>query len=155
MKARVATFALIFPLVFSPISFAQQPVMSAQEDYSGMYSFLREGEFVQITIEDGGKVSGFISRFGDSDSDKDTFLDQFFESGKLEGKHLRFTTKQVHGTWYTFDGNFGHGAGKSPEEEGYYVLRGTLTRFKTDVDKKTMQQAQRVELKSFPRDEGQ
>src|SRR5438270_7007884 len=26
--------------------------------YSGMYSFLKDGEFVQITVEDGGRVTG-------------------------------------------------------------------------------------------------
>jgi hypothetical protein len=31
--------------------------------YSGMYSFLKEGEFVQLTVEDAGRVTGFISRF--------------------------------------------------------------------------------------------
>ncbi len=40
------------------------------ENYSGMYSFLQEGEFVQITVEDEGHVTGFISRYGDLDSDK-------------------------------------------------------------------------------------
>jgi len=34
-------------------------------EYSGMYNFLRDGEFVQITVEDEGNVTGFISRFGD------------------------------------------------------------------------------------------
>ncbi|MGA8540989.1 MAG: hypothetical protein WB566_15920, partial [Terriglobales bacterium] len=33
-------------------------------DYSGMYSFLREGEFVQLTVEDQGNVTGFVSRYG-------------------------------------------------------------------------------------------
>jgi hypothetical protein len=37
--------------------------------YSGMYSFLKEGEFVQVTVEDAGRVTGFVSRFGDLDSD--------------------------------------------------------------------------------------
>jgi len=39
------------------------------DDYSGMYSFLQDGEFVQLSVEDGTRVSGFISRFGDSESD--------------------------------------------------------------------------------------
>ena len=53
--------------------------------YSGMYSFLKEGEFVQVTVEDAGHVTGFVSRFGDQDSDKGVFLDQFFKAGKLDG----------------------------------------------------------------------
>ena len=73
-------------------------------EYSGMYSFLKEGEFVQVTVEDGGRVTGFVSRFGDLDSDKGAFLDQFFKTGKLEGDALTFTTEVVHGTAYEFKG---------------------------------------------------
>ena len=130
-----------------------QSASSPADDYSGMYTFLREGEFIQVTLEEAGRVNGFISRFGDSDTDKNEFLDQFFESGKLDSSHLTFTTKNVHGTWFTFDGTLGRGAGKKPEEEGYYVIRGTLNRFRSDTDKKnTTQDSRRVEFKSFPRD---
>lgn len=38
------------------------PSAKPVEDYSGMYSFLQDGEFVQLTIEDAGRVTGFISR---------------------------------------------------------------------------------------------
>jgi hypothetical protein len=147
-------FLLVFSLLLLPIvSAAPQAVPPSAEDYSGMYTFLREGEFLQVTIEEQSKVSGFISRFGDSETDKNEFLDQFFESGKLDSGHLTFTTKNVHGTWFTFDGTVGRGAGKKPEEEGYYVIRGTLNRFRSDADKKdTTQDTRRVEFKSFPRD---
>jgi hypothetical protein len=52
---------------------SKPPVASQAQDgrqYSGMYSFLSEGEFVQITVEDQGKVAGFVSRYGDGPSDK-------------------------------------------------------------------------------------
>src|SRR5258706_3815168 len=52
---------------------------SGSDEYSGMYSFVRDGEFIQITIEDKSAVSGFISRFGDSESDRGACLDQFFK----------------------------------------------------------------------------
>jgi hypothetical protein len=140
-------------LLLSVASASPQSPPPATDDYSGMYSFLREGEFIQVTVEEQGKVSGFISRFGDSDTDKNEFLDQFFESGKLESSHLTFTTKNVHGTWFTFDGTVGRGTGKKPDEEGYYVIRGSLNRFRSDADKKnTSQDSRRVEFKSFPRD---
>src|SRR5258708_24940642 len=59
------------------------------EDYSGMYTFLREGEFVQITVEDAGHVTGFISRYGETDSDQGAFLTQFFKKkGKLDAHNL-------------------------------------------------------------------
>lgn len=141
---------LAFLLWFLPISLLATP--QASDDYSGMYSFLREGEFLQVTIEDQGKVTGFISRFGDSESDRGAFLDQFFKSGKLDGNQLSFTSENVHGTWFTFDGILGRGAGKKPEEEGYYLLRGKLTRFKTDAEKHVSQESRQVEFKSFPRD---
>jgi hypothetical protein len=149
MRSLLALFLLFVPL----LSAAPQSAPRATDDYSGMYTFLHEGEFIQITVEEEGKVSGFISRFGDSDTDKNEFLDQFFESGKLDSDHLIFTTKNVHGTWFTFDGTTGRGAGKKPEEEGYYVIRGTLNRFRSDADKKnTSQDSRQVEFKSFPRD---
>jgi hypothetical protein len=117
-----------------------------------MYSFLRDGEFVQITVEDKGRVTGFISRFGDSESDKGVFMNQFFKSGKLEGNKLSFTTEPVHGVWFEFAGTAARSPGKKPDEEGYYLLRGTLTRFSTDAEKKTISEARTVDLKSFPRD---
>ena len=130
---------------------AQNNPAASADDYSGMYSFVKEGEFVQVTIED-GKVSGFISRFGDSDADKGTFLDQFFKSGKSEGNKLSFTTENVHGVWFTFDGAFSRGPGKNGDDEAYYLLRGTLTRSSTDMEKKVTSQERKVEFKSFPRD---
>ena len=145
-------FTLLLLTSLSLFGVAQQAAPAATDDYSGMYTFLRDGEFVQITIEDKGKVSGFISRYGDTESDKDTFLDQFIDAGKLDSNHLTFTTKQVHGIRFSFDGTIGRGAGKSTDEEGYYLIRGTLTRFTTDVSKKATQESQKVEFKSFPRD---
>src|SRR5689334_1331813 len=77
---------------------APQAKSEGPQPYSGMYSFLKDGEFVQLTVEDAGRVTGFISRFGNQESDKGAFLDQFFKTGKLEGNKLSFTTEVVHGT---------------------------------------------------------
>lgn len=148
MRSLLVLFFLFLPLLSAP-----QAGPPSTDDYSGMYTFLREGEFIQVTVEEGGKVTGFISRFGDSDADKNEFLDQFFETGKLDADHLTFATKNVHGSWFTFDGTVGRGTAKKPEDEGYYMIRGTLIRFQSDADKKnTTQQSRRVEFKSFPRD---
>jgi hypothetical protein len=130
----------------------QNTATASADDYSGMYTFLKDGEFMQVTIEDHGKVSGFISRFGDFAADKGTFLDQFFKSGRSDGNKLSFTTENVHGVWFTFEGTFGRGPGKNGDDEAYYVLRGTLTRSSMDADKKTTSQERKVEFKSFPRD---
>jgi hypothetical protein len=118
--------------------------------YSGMYSFLSEGEFVQITVEDQGKVAGFVSRYGDGPSDKGAFLDQYLHSGKLDGNKLSFTTETVHAVWYEFKGIVERGEGKSPGDEAYYVLKGTLTDNTIDAAKKTSTHSQDVVFKMFP-----
>ena len=122
--------------------------------YSGMYTFLKEGEFVQVTVEDEGHVTGFISRFGDGESDKGAFLDQFFKSGKLEGNKLVFTTDLVHGVAFDFKGTVERGEGKNPGDEGYFVLKGMLTENITDVNKKVTSRAHDVILKMFPQNAG-
>ena len=130
------------------------PADKPAEDYSGMYSFLRDGEFVQITIEDQGRVTGFISRYGDLESDRGAFLDLFFKSGKIEGKNLSFITQTVHGVWYEFKGAVERGEGKNVGDEAYYVLKGTLMQYSTDANKKTVAKSREVSLKSFPQDFG-
>ena len=121
-------------------------------EYSGMYNFLRDGEFVQVTVEDQGNVTGFISRFGDSESDRGAFLDHFFKQGKLDGNKLMFTTQTVHGVWFEFRGSIERGDGKKSGDEAYYVLKGTLIQNSTDEAKKTTSRSRDVALKSFPQD---
>ena len=122
------------------------------QQYSGMYTFLKEGEFVQVTVEDGGTVTGFVSRYGDGESDKGAFLDQFFKTGKLEGNKLTFTTEIVHGVSFDFNGSVERGEGKNPGDEAYYVLKGTLTEKSTDVNKKVTARQRDVIFKMFPQD---
>src|SRR5713101_6392047 len=121
-------------------------------EYSGMYNFLREGEFVQLTVEDQGHVTGFVSRYGDSESDRGAFLDHFFKQGKLDGNRLGFTTEIVHGVWFEFRGTVERGEGKSRGDEAYYVLKGALVENTSDEAKKTSSHSREVALKSFPQD---
>jgi hypothetical protein len=125
---------------------------SSVEDISGMYSFLREGEFVQINIEEGNTVTGFVSRYGDSDGDKGAFLDQFFSKAAFDGKHLTFTTKPVHSIWFEFDGNIQRGSGKTPKDEAYRIVHGKLTQFTTDSTGKVASKSRELDMKSFPQD---
>jgi len=122
------------------------------QDYSGMYSFFRDGEFIQVTVEDQGRVTGFVSRYGDSESDRGDFLDHFFKSGKLEGNQLVFATDVVHGVSFEFKGTIERGAGKNPGDEAYYVLKGTLIENTTDEAKKISSRSRDVAFKSFPQD---
>jgi len=137
---------------------AQKPPAPATQktgpDYSGMYNFLRDGEFVQVTVEDHGRVTGFVSRYGDTDSDRGVFLDHFFKEGKLDGNRLAFSTETVHGLAYEFRGTIERGDGKNPGDEAYYVLAGTLTENKMDAGNKTSSQPRTVAFKIFPQDLG-
>jgi hypothetical protein len=130
---------------------APAPQSAAADDISGMYTFLKDGEFVQITVQD-GIVSGFISRYGDSDSDRDAFLDQFFTNASLQGNHLTFTTRKVHGEWFDFDGKVERGSGKTPHDDAYRVIRGTLTQSNEDASGKPVTKSRQLEMKSFPQD---
>ncbi len=122
---------------------------ASKNDISGMYSFLQEAEFVQIDIEDGTKVTGYISRSGDLPSDKGAFLDHLIKTGELKGNALHFITKNVHGVWFEFTGTVETDA-KNEGKEGYHLLKGKLTQYSEDGKNKTSAKSREVTLKSFP-----
>jgi hypothetical protein len=142
-------FLAFLPMIAQPDR-ALAPLPGSE--YSGMYSFLRDGEFVQVTVESQGRVTGFVSRYGDLESDRGAFLDHFFKQGKLDGNKLTFTTETVHGVWFEFRGTVERGEGKKAGDEAYYLLKGTLTEYSIDGAKKTSSRSREVALKSFPQD---
>ena len=158
MKNLVKASAML--LLLSSLSIGQNAAQQSPvpkkpaEDYSGMYAFLQEGEFVQVTVEDAGRLTGFVSRYGDLESDRGVFLDQFFKKANLDGKKLSFTTDTVHGVWYEFKGTVERGEGKNLGDEAYYVLKGTLIQYTIDANKKTVSKSREVSFKSFPQDFG-
>jgi hypothetical protein len=131
-----------------------RPARPSGPDYSGMYSFLRDGEFVQVNVEKQGRVTGFVSRYGDTESDRGVFLDHFFKEGTIDGTRLTFATETVHGVSFEFRGTVERGAGKNPGDEAYYVLRGTLIENTMDEGNKTSSRSREVSLKIFPQDLG-
>lgn len=126
----------------------------AASPYSGMYSFLKDGEFLQVTVEDGGSVTGYVSRYGEGENDSGAFLDQFFKNGKLDGNKLSFSTEVVHSVGFDFYGVFERGEGKNPGDEAYYILKGTLTQNVSDANKKVTSHTMEVLFKSFPQETG-
>ncbi len=148
---RMSAFLLLVSLSWGQNSTGNLP---ATESFSGMYTFLKDGEFVQITVEDAGRVTGFISRYGDGESDRGAFLDQFFKEGKLDSGKLSFSTQTVHGVWFDFKGTAERGEGRTPSDDAYHVLKGTLTEYRTDTNGKASSQSRTVTFKSFPQDLG-
>jgi hypothetical protein len=125
---------------------ANAVVPHAAEDISGMYSFLKDGEFLQITLEK-NEVTGYISRMGDSESDHGVFLDQFFSRADIQGHEVSFTTRPLHSMWYEFKGKFDRGGAKAKTDDGYYVLRGTLKEFTMNDSKSVSERSRTVEFK--------
>jgi len=155
MRTWVRQFSVFLVVaVSSLLAQESKPQVPAQPgaEFSGMYSFLRDGEFVQITVEDAGHVTGFVSRYGDREGDRGAFLDHFFKEGKFDGNKLTFTTATVHAVWFEFHGAVERGEGKKSGDEGYYVLRGTLVEKATDDNKNTTSRSREVAFKSFPQD---
>jgi hypothetical protein len=126
-------------------------VPSSGSEYSGMYSFLREGEFVQITVEDAGHVSGFVKRYGDLDSDKGELLDHFFKTAHLDGNRLSFATEMVHGVAFDFQGTVAQVPDRRPGDEGYYLIEGKLTETSSDEHGKPTSRERGLTLKSLAR----
>lgn len=118
------------------------------DDYSGMYSFLQDGEFIQISVEEGNRLTGFISCFGDAD--KTAFVDYFFDKAELHDHDIRWSTRKVQGKWFEFQGTISRGEGKTRDAEAYYVIKGTLTQHTSDG--KPAAKESEVALRSFPQD---
>jgi hypothetical protein len=128
-------------------------------DFTGRYSFLREGEEVQLTLSpsptaetDWSKpmeVTGYVNRLGDTDTDKDQFMDLFFKSGTLEGNKIKFATRAVHGISFEFEGTIARGEAKSWAKDGYYVVTGKLTEHTTDAKGKVKSRTREVTMRSL------
>ncbi len=158
MKNVFAIAALLLILV--TVGSAQRPAEPEPQlsgDITGLYSFVHEGEFVQIEVDD-GKITGLVSRFKDENPAKAEFVDQYFEQAKLEGSTLTFRTKPADGVWFEFSGKVERGPAKTPSEEGYWIVKGTLAERHTSANKHTSAdekdagKVRELTLRSFPED---
>ncbi|HUK86052.1 MAG TPA: hypothetical protein VLT85_00180 [Terriglobales bacterium] len=150
MRARLAGIAgfVLAALVALPAP-AQAPPQAGDQDISGTYSFVHDGETLQLNLED-GRVDGWVTRFGEDESDKGQRIDQFFDKAALRGDQISFTTKVIHGVWFDFQGTVARGPAKSRSEEGYFVIRGTLRQYTTDASRKVTARERQVEFRLFP-----
>jgi hypothetical protein len=126
-------------------------------DFSGLYTFVHDGESVQITLDElptaanpKVPVTGYVTRLGESDTDKDQTFDLMFKTGSLETQAISFSTKTIHGISYDFVGTVRHGDAKSKDKEGYVIIEGTLTENTIDKNGKPRSQSRELTMKSFP-----
>jgi hypothetical protein len=110
----------------------------------GEFMLDETGSVVQITIEN-GTLDGYVSKLVEGQTASLTY---FFDRTTTQGDHLTFTTRQVHGIWYSFDGTIVRGDAASKQETGFYRLKGTWV-MHNESDKS--QSTTPVSFKSTPR----
>jgi hypothetical protein len=110
----------------------------------GEYMLDETGSVVQITIEN-GILDGYISKLTEQQTSALTY---FFDRSTINGDRLTFTTKQIHGIWYSFDGVIVRSDARSKQETGFYRLKGTWV---THDEVGKSQSTSTVSLKSTPR----
>ena len=147
MNLRRTAIAVVFCFAAVAALAQKAPAKSAPPDYSGRYSFLRDGEDIQLNQTD-GKIDGYVTRFGDGDSDQGTMLQHTFKSATLAGNKLSFVTNPVHAVYYEFKGTVERGPAKTKAEDGYYQIVGILTQY-TEKGKDVSAQSRQVSFKLF------
>ena len=97
---------------------------SLPSEASGEYA-LGGGGTIELDLQP-DRLSGFVTRLGDRESDEGTPLTFFFATGHLSSQQLAFTTRQVHGVWFSFQGTVVRGSARTRDQQGYYLLQGQL-----------------------------
>ncbi len=105
---------------------------------TGFYRFHDDTQGIRIISHD-GEISGYLLKFGKGISDKDMVLGFDFSEVAGTRNQLYFTTRQVHGVWYGFEGQVVQHHGLSRDDQANYILQGTLTEH--DEAQKTTQSA--------------
>ena len=149
MRMRARDVVVVGCLLAAALAGAQNaPAKPAPPDISGRYSFLQDGEDIQVNMT-GGKVDGYVTRYGTTASDQGTMLQHTFATATLAGDKLAFTTKPVHAVWYEFTGRVERGPAKSKAEDGYYQLVGTLVEHTQKDGKDAGSRSRAVTFKLF------
>lgn len=112
-------------------------------DVSGTYA-LGAGGTIDLELQP-DSLGGYISRLGDQESDAGEPLTFFFAVGRLSGQRLAFSTRQVHGVWFSFDGTIVRGPAQDRAQPGFYLLQGKL------VMHDATRQTEQARMVSLPR----
>src|SRR3954467_13075932 len=142
--------AALFIMWLLPLNVAIAQV--GEDGVSNTYTFLAEDEDLQLSAVPGHILLGYVNTHGVGETDRDLLLAMFFQKGTIDGDQLYFITKPVHGLRYEFKGKLSRGTAKSPSEEGYFQITGTLTRHLADEEGKVTSHSREVTFKSMPFD---
>ncbi len=112
----------------------------------GEYAFGAPGEVLELDLQD-GRLTGYISRRGGADTDRETMLTYFFDRSTIEGTRVTFSTRAIHGVWFSFAGEIARGEDDRRTGAPGYVLTGTMTEH---VRADATVRPERVSLKKIP-----
>jgi hypothetical protein len=118
---------------------------------SGAYALGASGEVIELDLEGTPRqrrLQGYLSRVGAGETDKGTPLTYFFAYSSVAPGQITFTTRKVHGRWWSFVGDIVRGTAQAPSQRGYYLLSGSLTEHLT---MEQLEQRHVVTLPSLPR----
>jgi len=141
-------FALLMVALLAPSAHAKS---SFADDITGMYGFLRDGENIQLNVQN-GVLDGWVHTYGMQESDRNIEMDRFFQRASLQGNQIYFITKPLHGAWVEFNGRIERGDAQTRAKEGYYRLVGKLTEYITDAEHNQSARQRDVVFKSQPED---
>ena len=142
--------ALLLLLCLLPLGIAAAQV--GEDGVSNTYTFLGEDEDLQLSAVPGNILLGYVNTHGVGETDRHLLLAMFFQKGTIEGDQVYFMTKPVHGLRYEFKGKLSRGVAKSPAEEGYFQIVGTLTQHLADAEGKVISHSREATFKSMPFD---
>ena len=108
-------FALLMVALLAPSADAKS---SFGDDITGMYGFLRDGENIQLNVQN-GVLDGWVHTYGMQESDRNIEMDRFFQRASLQGNQIYFVTKPLHGAWVEFNGRIERGDVQTRAKEGY------------------------------------
>lgn len=144
-KSFRATLLSIFLL-----SLGMTAAQIGEDGVSNTYTFLGEDEDLQLSAVPGNILLGYVNTHGVGETDRHLLLAMFFQKGTVEGDEIYFITKPVHGLRYEFKGKISRGAAKSPAEEGYFQIVGTLTQHLADEEGKVVSHSREAMFRSMP-----
>ncbi len=99
---------------------------SLPPDADGEYQFGETGEVIELYVEEHA-LRGYLLKRSEAGHAASAPLTYDFAAGDAVAGTVHFTTRTVHGEFYSFSGSLGRGRATSPSVLGYYLLRGQLT----------------------------
>jgi hypothetical protein len=116
----------------------QRGAIDFPPEAAGFYRFRDDAQGVRI-VSHNGEISGYLLKLGKGTVDKDMILGYDFNDVAGTRNQLHFTTRQVHGIWYGFEGKVIQRGSLNRDNPASYILQGTLTEH--DESQQTTQSA--------------